>query len=38
MGAAMAAHQKKQTLRALTEAAETVEQVIAISWQSSVSS
>jgi hypothetical protein len=38
MGAAMAAHQKKQTLRAQTEAAETVEQVIAISWQSSVSS
>jgi hypothetical protein len=37
MGAALAAHAKKQTLRAQVEAAGTVEQVEAISWTASVS-
>jgi hypothetical protein len=33
MGAALAAHAKKQTLRAQVEAAETVEDVEGISWE-----
>jgi hypothetical protein len=37
MGAALAAHAKKQTLRAQVEAAETVEEIDAIAWTATVS-